>query len=91
MRLSFCQFSVGPFRRPVEIDPTEVTGLWHGTRPVPRGKFVKAVNVLVIGMRDGTEYVVFDAHRQVARRIAEGRVAETRRAAPVAGGGPSQA
>jgi hypothetical protein len=89
MTLTFCQYSDQHDRRPVAIDPLAVVSMVPGTRDRPGGRHTQAVNVLVIGMRDGTEYVVFDAHRQVARRIAEGRVAETRRAAPVTGSGPS--
>ena len=92
MKLTFCQFSDRHSRRPVEIDPMQVVKLMPGTREVARGKsYVETVAVLTVVLDDGSEYVVFDALRTAAKRIVLARAAETERAAPVAGSGPSPA
>jgi hypothetical protein len=89
MTLTFCQFTPGLDRRPVDIDPLAVVRLTPDTREVARGKFVEAITVLTVVLDDGTEHTVFDTTGAVAKRIIRERAVEMGRAAPVTGSGPS--
>jgi hypothetical protein len=75
MLLTFCEFSDRADRRPAAIDPLQVVALRRGTREVTRGKATEAVNVLTVGLADGTEYVIFDASRIIAKRIIRAKAA----------------
>jgi hypothetical protein len=92
MTLTFCQYSAGGDRKPVQIDPLAVVKLTLGTRPVPRSRtFTEHIGVLTVVLNDGTEHTLFDTTGAVAKRIIRERAAQTERAAPVAGSGPSPA